>query len=169
MNDRIAPDLLSSALDVYNLEISMGGVDKEALSHAISAALLRHEQIVIDRMASVLETLADATQASGEDTDDEDGDHEAQAFGMRWAASRLRSEIPELTREKVLYTPRDGDIVEVVLGGQVSLSEEICEQCGHESASLWSLHDNRSGAEYYFDEAELKGRLNVRVLYHYED
>lgn len=174
MTESITPDILSRALSVYDLEISMGGVDKDALSHAISAALLHHERLVIDRMAKVLETFADATEAAAEEDDDEDDDSadsdaEAQAFGMRWAASRLREEIPEIAREKTLYSPHDGDIVEIVLGGQVHVSEETCDHCGHESSSMWSIYDSRSNAEYYFDEAELKGRLNVRVLYRMED
>lgn len=168
---QIAPDLLTRALSVYELETSMGGPDKEALARAISAALLQHERVVIDRMAKILDTFADTTLAAEEGDDDEDDerDREAQAFGMKWAASRLRKEIPEVAGENGLYIPRDGDIVEIVLGGQVHIAEESCEKCGHQSQSLWSIYDSRTSAEYYFDEAELRGRLNVRLLYRMEE
>jgi hypothetical protein len=163
----VAPDLITRAVDVFNLEREFGGPDKEALGKAISAALLLHERKVIDRVATILETLADATDEA--DTGEDDSDQGAQAFAMRWAACRIREHIPEIAAEKALYTPREGDIVEVVLAGEVHVLDDTCEACGHHSRSMWSLFDNRSKAEYYFDEAELQGRLRTRVLYRMED
>lgn len=168
-HEDVAPDLITRAVDVFNLEREFGGPDKEALSKAIASALLLHERKVIDRVAILLDTLAEATEEADTGDDDDTPDQEAQAFAFRWAASRIREHIPEIAAEKALYTPREGDIVEVVLAGEVHILDDTCEACGHHGKTLWSLFDSRSRAEYYFDEAELQGRLRTRVLYRMED
>lgn len=159
MHELVSPDIIAGAMETYNLEVQLGGVDKEALERAISSALVLHERAVINRAAAILESLADAT----EDTDEDDA--EAQAFGMRWGAAKLRDDITLAANLNDSYVIGDGDIVEILLTGPVEIIEETCGHCGHESESMYYVTDDASGVTYFFDEAELKGRLRVRTLF----
>jgi hypothetical protein len=159
MRELVSPDVIHGAVETYNLEISLGGLDKEALGKAISAALVLHERTVLTRAAAVLESLADATEETGED------DAEAQAFGMRWGASKLRDDIALVAGKNDSYIIGDGDIVEILLTGPVEIIEEACGNCGHEAETMYYVTDDATGATYFFDERELKGRLRVRTLF----
>lgn len=156
---KVAADVIAHAVEVYGLEQSLGGLDTEALSKAISAALIAHERQVTERNANILRALADATEETEED------DADGQAFGLRWGAVKLLEDIPLISEGSPSYTPQEDDIIEIVLTGRVNISEEACEHCGHESQSIWSITDYRTGATYFFDKAEIKGKLNVRVLF----
>lgn len=156
---KVASDIIAHAVEVYKLEESLGGLDKEALSKAISAALITHEHQVIERLANALRALADATEETDED------DAEAQAFALRWASIKLVEDIPPIASGRIPYTPCEDDLVEIVLTGRVNIAEETCEHCGHESQAIWSVTDYRTGSTYFFDMAEIKSKLNVRVLF----
>lgn len=151
MRETVPVDILGTAIETYGLEVALGGLDKDALTKALSAAILAHERQVIDRIARVLEALA------------QDDDDDGTASLMR-AAAVIRSELPMASAASIPYLPVQDDIAEVVLAGRVHIAQETCASCGHESHSLWSLYDFATGAEYFFDEAELQQNLRIRVL-----
>lgn len=162
MHDQeISPDLISCAEQVYDLERGLGDLDRAALRKAISAALVRQERLVTERICETLRALASATAESEED-DDTAG---AQAFGMRWAALQLQEKVRLAADPVEGYAPQDDDIIEVLISGRVHVMAEICGSCGEPSKPLFSVVDIATGAEYYFDPAEVKNRLRVRVLF----
>jgi hypothetical protein len=155
MHDTVVSGILAAARETYQLEESLGGVDGDALAKALQSALVVHERHVIEKMAGVLEALA-------YQLDEEEGCEEA--IGLLAGVEKLLREIPPLAAENQSYRPRQDDIVEVVLAGRVHIAQEFCDMCGHASNALWSVYDYATGAEYFFDEAEVRGNLHVRVL-----
>lgn len=160
-DQEISPDLIECAEQVYDLERNLGNLDQAALRKALSAALVMQERAVIERVCEVLRTLAHATAESEED----DETAPAQAFGMRWAAAQLQEKVRLASDIPAPYKPQDDDIIEVLISGRVHVTEEICTHCGEGAKPLFSVVDSATGAEYYFDPAEVTNRLRVRVLF----
>lgn len=144
----IAPDVLNAALETYRIVSSLG-LSTEALREALSSALVVHERQVITRVADIAEELA--RQDGG-------------PVGLHWFAARLRKDLHPLANAQK-YTPGNGDLVEVILTGQVRVFDSECVNC-HQPAGqpeCWSVTDRRSGAEYHFLTAETDD-LHVRVI-----
>lgn len=157
--DEPSADVIKAAVETYNLEISVDPLNKEALASAISSAIRVHEQAVVEHVAAIAEDYAEELAFEAEDSDDEDGEIVAGDIALKWFAQKLRKDIPKLAVTKS-YKPADGDLVEVILIGTVSIEDTQCSNCGEvENHGHWSV-DTPSG-EYFF---EPKTRLKVRVL-----
>lgn len=154
MTDTVPMDILSTAIETYQLEITLGNMlNTDALQKAIEAALRTYESQVINRVLTIME-------ATEEELNQDDADE--AAVGVSYATARIRE--LSLSTEHSVYEPVQDDIVEIVLCGRVHISEDRCDHCGHQSEQLWSLYDFRTGAEYYFDQSEIKENLAVRTL-----
>jgi hypothetical protein len=153
-HDVVPVDVISTATETYNLEVSMdSGPHPGALEKALSAGMLAYEQQVISRIIKILEaTEVELNAESQEDA----------AAGVAFAANRVRNLLPQQASPP--YNPHQDDLVEIVLCGRVHIAEDTCESCGAANESMWSLYDFRTGAEYYFDQAELQRNLDVRMV-----
>jgi hypothetical protein len=155
MPDTVPMDILSTAIETYQLEVSLGnGLNTDALQRAIESALIAYESQVVKRIVAILE-------AAEEELNDDDADD--AAVGVAYAVNRIRDLVPAAS-DPTAYAPAQDDIVEIVLCGRVHISEDKCDHCGHQSGQLWSLYDYRTSAEYYFDQAEVRDNLAVRMV-----
>ena len=60
------------------------------------------------------------------------------------------------------YEPRDGDLVQLTLAGEVYVDVSTCGHCGNPSDASWTVVMD-SGDEYEFSLEDL-GRMQVRVI-----
>jgi hypothetical protein len=155
MSDTVPMDILSTAILTYQLEVTLGNMlNADALQKAIESALLAYESQVVRRIIAIMEA------AEGElNNDDED----AAAVGIAYAVNRIRELVP-VASDHITYQPAQDDIIEIVLCGRVHVSDDKCDQCGKQSGQLWSLYDFRTGAEYYFDQSEIRDNLTARMV-----
>lgn len=155
MTDTVPMDILSTAIETYQLEVTLGNMlNTDALAKAIESALHAYEGQVVKRVLAIM----DATEVEL-NNDEED----VAALGVAMVANRIRELVP-VAGEHTAYAPAQDDIVELVLCGRVHISEDRCDHCGHQSGQLWSLYDFRTGAEYYFDQSEVRDNLAVRIV-----
>lgn len=160
MPDTVPMDILSTAVETYQLEVTLGNMlNADALQKAIESALLAYEGQVIKKILAIMESTE--TELNDEDSDTE-------AIGVAYTINRIRELVP-MASDHTEYVPNQDDVVEIVLCGRVHISEDKCDHCGHQSGQLWSLYDYRTGAEYYFDQAEIRDNLTVRVVQRAEE
>jgi hypothetical protein len=154
VGEMVPADILGVARQTYELEVSMdSGPHLGALDKAITAGMLVYERQIVGRIISILE----ATQAEMDTEGDMDG-----AAGVEQILIQVRGLVSQQNASE--YLPHQDDLVEIVLCGRVHIAEDRCQHCGHTDGALWSLYDYRTGAEYYFDQAEVHNNLNVRVV-----
>jgi len=144
-------DLLKAALETYELE-RMLEPDQHALSVAISAVLRKHEQTIIEQIASAAEAMAESLTA------EEDPTFEG-AGALKLFAEDLREGIP-ITGE---YDPQDGDIASITLTGEVEVYAHECPHCGGDNPDLdtFSIYDRNTQEEFYFDKG---AKYNIRLI-----
>lgn len=146
--------LVKKATEVYDLERSVDPLNTESVRHAIKAVLRDFEQRVYGRIIEGAEALAANIR---EDVDPSD----EGAAALELFANELRHELPELG--SVPYQPEAGDLIELLLIGEVTVYEDGCSNCGEDAMTLWSVRDRFTGLEIYFDPHEMD-QAHVRVI-----
>lgn len=148
MHDAVPEDLVEIALQTYNLKRAMGGADVEALREALNASMEVYESQTLGRAA---EMIAGFTGPQPPEV----------AMKVREIIDFLREQaaLPQQSH----YAAHEGDVVEVVLRGNVHVTDDTCRHCGKGLGVYWSVNDH--GLEYLFDDAEIRQcGLDVRVL-----
>lgn len=154
MKQKIDEDIIRAALDTYQLERAVDP-DKEAIEAALEAGFFEIERRVIERIATAAEELAAHIM-------DEEEPSEEGAAALEIFAYELRETIPTVDKD---YIPQDDDIVEVTLVGEVTVFAQECPECGAEVEKFtWSVLDNATGTQYFFDPKEMKDNLRVRLV-----
>lgn len=146
--------LVNKAIEVYDLERSIDPLNTESVRHAIKAVLHEFEQHVLERVIVGAEALAANIK---EDVDPSD----EGAAALELFAEELRHELPQLGN--VPYNPEAGDLVELLLVGEVTVYDAGCPNCGEDAMTNWSIRDRFTGLEIYFDPHEME-QAHVRVI-----
>jgi hypothetical protein len=122
---------------------------------AAEAAVRAYEQHMIARVVQSGHEYIAATP-------DDHGEHSAAAkAGIRWFLERLERDLPSEALG-TRYEPRDGDLVQLTLAGEVYVDVSTCGHCGNPSDASWTVVMD-SGDEYEFSLEDL-GRMQVRVI-----
>lgn len=151
---KIDEDILSAAVETYKLEKSIEP-DNDALSAALAAGFAVVERRTMERMVIAAEELAGHLEEV-----EEFPSYEAIAT-LKLFAHDIKAQLPNLSDR---YDPKDEDIVEVILSGEVRVYQNECRDCGHMTEeTTWSVMDRATNMEYFFDPLEAKD-LRVRVI-----
>lgn len=148
MHDAVPEDLVDIAVQTYNLSRAMGGADVEALREALNASMEVYESQVLGRAAEMIASFAGAKPPE-------------IAYEIKCIIDFLREQaaVPQQSH----YRAHEGDLVEVVLRGNVHVTRDVCQHCGKGLGVIWSVNDH--GLEYLFDDGEVSQcGLDIRVL-----
>jgi hypothetical protein len=149
----IDQDIIQTALDSYALELSFEPTP-DAISLALTAALVKYELRITERLAKWAESLAETIM-------DEEIPSVEGAAALKMFAVELRNSIPPVEDN---YMPQDDDIVEVSIIGEVTVYDQECPGCGSESAvSQWAVMDRTTGNQYWFDPLT-NDDIRVRII-----
>lgn len=148
MDAAVSPpaDLVSTAVEAYNLERLLQDSHEEAIKVAIQAVLESHRAQVISEISDNLGTYADDLYAE-EDIDDEIADYVhycsdlVQSFGT-----------PEVEINK--YVPHEEDLIEIIARGMVHRNENGTE---------WVVSLDR-GDLLEFDMRQEETTVRVRLI-----
>jgi hypothetical protein len=119
---RLPVDLQKKATETFEFERMLGATPDSALINAVTAALESYKRQVMDELADLAERYADDldVEAAGEE-DIYEGSLDTAAgeysHGLRWFADKVRNELP--VDGDYDYEPTDGDLVELIIRGQV--------------------------------------------------
>ena len=149
-------DVLKAAREAADLEAMVDCLALDAISSAAAEAAVRaYEQRLIAR-------IVESGRQYVEDTPDDDFEDAGKArAAIRWFTDKMAQDLP-LTPPGTMYHPRDGDVVEVLIPGEVRVDHDTCDGCSRVSNVSWTvILDN--GDEYEFSVEDL-GVLQVRVI-----
>lgn len=146
------PGVMRAAMEAARLEASVDAPIDRVLASAVQAALRAAESHLIDRVAQAAEEYAAELPQDG------DENTPAQQMALRWFAQKLLDDMPAAS-EPDSYDPQDGDLVQVVITGEVCAEEKPCRACNGCADVTWTVI-TESGDEYTFD---LRERDNLDV------
>lgn len=148
-------DILNRAIEIFDLEVSMRR-NEHALRTALRAALTAWEPEVALRYARAARAFSDELESQIEASDDTT----AALTALDAFAAKIEAEVSHFTDP---YAPADGDVVEVHLTGPVTLYENKCTHCDEYNDLQWSVTDNHTGQEFFF-EPKHTPKVSVRVI-----
>lgn len=148
---------LLSGLEAYELERLTGAPHEAALQAAIDTAVAHEEKAVIERVAQA--ALGYAQQLADE-APDEAADHYMVA--LSWLADKIREDLPSAKDE--LYEPVDGDHVQILISGEVSVVVDDCPHCGEPAATYWTVTTPCGGQAFQFDLTSIAAMRVIKIV-----
>ena len=153
-------DVLKSAEDCAELAVIV--LPEPVLGDWKAVARAAAEGAVAACKKRMLADMAETARQYARDTPDNAfANAGAAKAGILWLADRI-GEGTSPTAPGEIYEPRDGDVVQVSVSGEVYTEIESCESCGEVQSATWTVV-TESGDEYEFPVGEM-GSLEVRVI-----
>lgn len=157
--ETVTGNAIPSGLEAYELEREIGADHKQALTAAIDTAIRVVEPVVIARVATAAEMYADELAAETDSDDPVATEHYREA--LAWLAERMRRDLPSATRRE-RYQPCDGDVVQILISGEVMVDLTMCANCGEAANASWSV--TTSGGQTYYFDLEDAGTLKIAKI-----